>query len=256
MNSFRLLVVAVVVTLVTATACRQVDDVSQSGAAGGTPTADETDRSPSSPDDGSTASAEEPEAGSESASYSEPSDRVGGASTISTALTEEDLSLPPARGIDELAAGPDAEPVPTSISIERLGLAATTVRTVGVEPNGEMTVPPAREVGWYRYGPTPGEAGSAVLAGHVASGGVPGAFRYLDELEPGDLVTVGFDDGSSQTWVVDDLFQVDKTALPFDTLFARSGTAKLALITCGGQFDYDARSYDDNIVVTASPISG
>ena len=106
-------------------------------------------------------------------------------------------------------------------------------------------------MGWYRYGPEPGGAGSAVLAGHIASGGIDGAFRHLDRLEPGDRVDVALSDGRLLRFVVTDTVQVGKTELPFDELFARSGPPKLALITCGGEFDYSARSYRDNVVVVA-----
>lgn len=247
MNSLRWLALAVVVFVMT-TACQrndvaqQVDagpDAAMSGAA-----VEEAAASAESP------SAADPGSGPESDSPSTDE------SPARSPLGDADLSLPPAKGIDELAAAATSEPVPTTITVDRLGLTGTTVLAVGVEGNGEMTVPPPLDVGWYRFGPRPGEAGSAVLAGHIASGGIPGAFRHLDRLEPGDTITVGFDDGSSQTWVVDELFQVDKIDLPFDTLFARSGPPKLALITCGGEFDYDARSYEDNIVVTASPVTG
>ena len=241
MNSLRWLALAVVVLLMTATACQRADSLSASAETQVADSAAASAGGSSSSDSGDATTG----------------DSATDRSSTGLALTDEDLSLPPARGIDELAAASAAtEPVPTTISIERLGLTKTPVRAVGVESNGEMTVPPPLDVGWYRYGPTPGEAGSAVLAGHIASSGIPGAFRYLDRLEPGDLVTIGFDDGSSQTWAVDELVQVDKTDLPFDSVFARSGPSKIALITCGGEFDYDARSYEDNIVVTASPITG
>ena len=36
-------------------------------------------------------------------------------------------------------------------------------------------------------------------------------------------------------------------------VFDRTGPARLALITCGGEFDEDLRSYRDNVVVLASP---
>lgn len=248
MNSLRWLALAVVVLVMTATACQRGDD-SQSAAAA-TQVAD--------PDAADSSAASTAESSSTDSSTDSAADATAGDDQqAGSPLGDADLSLPPAKDIDELAAAAaSSEPVPTTISIERLGLTDTTVLSVGVEANGEMTVPPPLDVGWYRFGPTPGEAGSAVLAGHIASNGIPGAFRYLDRLEPGDLVTIGFDDGSTQTWVVDELFQVDKTALPFDALFARSGPSKLALITCGGEFDYDARSYEDNIVVTASPVTG
>ena len=42
------------------------------------------------------------------------------------------------------------------------------VDPVGVEPDGQMTLPAdVDRVGWYRFGPAPGDDGSAVIAGHV-----------------------------------------------------------------------------------------
>ena len=249
MNSLPKLALAVAVVTMTATACQRSDDSST----GVVDTAASSVSVTVAEGDTVTEQAAETETETETGSDSIATE----GSPTQLALSESDLSLPPARGIDELAeAATTAEPVTTSISIERIGLAGTAVRSVGVESNGDMTVPPPLDVGWYRYGPTPGEAGSAVLAGHIASGGVPGAFRHLDRLESGDLVTLGFDDGTNQTFVVDELLQVDKTELPFDSVFARSGPSKLALITCGGEFDYNARSYTDNVVVIASPVSG
>ncbi|MDH3293414.1 MAG: class F sortase [Acidimicrobiia bacterium] len=160
-------------------------------------------------------------------------------------------TLPPAKDLEELGRPPAQEVQPVSITIERLGLNRTPILSVGTESNGEMEVPPPKDVGWYRYGPRPGEAGSAVLAGHVASGGVDGAFRFLDRLQPGDLIVVEFDTGGTTTFMVKDKIQVDKTSLPFDQLFARNGAPQIALITCGGEFNYEERSYQDNIVVTA-----
>lgn len=172
------------------------------------------------------------------------------------ALTADDVkqapALPPAADLGELAeARAEADVQPLSLSIERIGLDDVAVQAVGVEPTGEMSIPPPKEVGWYRYGPLPGGAGSAVLAGHIASSGIDGAFRHLDRLAPGDAVEVALSDGQRLRFVVTDTVQVSKTDLPFDQLFARSGPPKLALITCGGEFDYSARSYRDNVVVVA-----
>ena len=57
-------------------------------------------------------------------------------------------------------------------------------------------------VAWYRYGPTPGAPGSAVLAGHVDWHGVPGIFFHLSELCRVDPCPGGFvasQDGRSLT---------------------------------------------------------
>ena len=141
---------------------------------------------------------------------------------------------------------------PVRVELPALGVAAD-VDQVGVADDGQMELPPDPDrVGWYRFGSRPGEAGSAVLAAHVAYDGVDGVFRRLVDLRPGDGVTVGFADGATQRFVVTDVVQHDKDELP-DDLFARDSEPGLALITCGGEFDSDERSYEDNIVAIARP---
>ncbi len=166
-------------------------------------------------------------------------------------LSDRVVDLGPADGIPEV---PVAGPQPVSVSIDRIGVEAATVLGVGIEPNGEMEVPPPLQVGWYEYGPSPGETGSAVLAGHIASNGIDGAFRYLDRVEVGDTIEVGYDNGSVSRFQVTDLVQYDKYSLPFDDVFAEEGEPQLVLITCGGDFDSAARSYEDNVVVYADPV--
>jgi hypothetical protein len=46
----------------------------------------------------------------------------------------------------------------------------------------------------------------------------------------------------------------DKTEIPLERYFARDGAVRLTLITCGGEFDAQAGSYRDNVVVTAVPV--
>lgn len=167
-------------------------------------------------------------------------------------LSDRVVDLGPAAGIPE---PPPPALHPVSIQIDKIGVNSTRIIDVGVAPSGEMEVPPPRQVGWYQYGPAPGGPGSAVLAGHIASGGIDGAFRYLDRLETGDRFTIGFEDGTSRQFEVTDLQQYDKDELPFDQIFTDEGQPRLALITCGGAFDYSARSYEDNVVAYAVPVT-
>jgi len=141
---------------------------------------------------------------------------------------------------------------PVRLRIGSIGVDAV-VRAVGVEPDGDMEVPPATEIGWYRFGAAPGAGGSAVLAAHVDYDGRRGAFFRLRELPVGAEVSVHLDDGSARTFVVRSLDQVAKDRLD-PGLFARDGEPRLALITCGGAFDRDARSYRDNIVAIAEAV--
>jgi hypothetical protein len=158
-------------------------------------------------------------------------------------------SLPAAPAVPEAA---PAAPAPTALTIDSIGVSSAAVRPVGVEPDGDMEIPAASEVGWYRFGPRPGEAGSAVLAAHIAYDGVDGVFRHLEDLQPGDGVTLGFDDGTTQRFVVTRVAQYDKAALPDET-FARDGDPQMVLITCGGDFDSDERRYEDNVVAITRP---
>jgi sortase (surface protein transpeptidase) len=156
-------------------------------------------------------------------------------------------------------ATPDAPvPAPVRLRIPPLDVDAP-VEPAGVDPlTGEMAVPgdPAT-VGWYRFGPSPGRAGSAVLAGHVdVQGNRPGAFLRLGTLQPGDRVEVVYDDGGSQHFSVEARTTYRKDELPLDVVFGGQGPPVLTLVTCGGGFDPAASSYDSNVVVFARPVAG
>lgn len=153
----------------------------------------------------------------------------------------------------EAASGEDG-PVPVSLDIPGLGVTGATVTDVGVEADGDMEIPDASEVGWYRFGPRPGDTGSAVLAAHIAYNGVDGVFRNLTEMRSGDRFSVTFSDGSSRSFRVVGLRQWSKVDAPLADLFARDGSPRLVLITCGGTFNRALDSYDDNVVVIAVPV--
>src|SRR5919201_594167 len=125
---------------------------------------------------------------------------------------------------------PQRGPRPVSLTIAAIGARAPIV-PVGVE-DGSHTgqVPPDVDtVGWYRFGSSPGQPGSAVLLGHVDSRtqGL-GAFFGLRELQPGDAVSVSYADGSRSTFRVVARRLYPKSGLP-PMLFGRRGRPTLAL---------------------------
>jgi sortase (surface protein transpeptidase) len=185
------------------------------------------------------------------------SDRPAASSTTTAAPTTTTPPVTaPAIGTQSgrLDALPDTTVVaPVALRIPALGIDAP-VRAVGVEADGEMEVPAATDVGWYRFGPTPGTAGSAVLAGHVDYDGQRGVFFDLRELTGGERVEVTLADGSQQAYEVERVEQIPKGDLRDSGVFDRTGAPRLALITCGGSFDADARSYRDNVVVYAREV--
>src|SRR3954451_12888763 len=158
------------------------------------------------------------------------------------------------RGAAPAAVPEVAPPVPAQVTLPGTG-ASAPVDPVGVTGDGLMELPAdVDRVGWYRFGPAPGQAGSAVLAGHVddAEQGL-GVLAVLRSLEPGQRVEVT-DAGRRVTrWLVVSRELVEKRALPLPALFNRDGDPRLVLLTCGGPFRPESRSYQDNIVVVAVP---
>ena len=144
-----------------------------------------------------------------------------------------------------------AEPV--RVTIPSIG-ADALVAHVGVDATGGLEIPgDAKTLVWYQYGPSPGEPGSAVIAGHLDWKGVRGTFNELAETPVGETVTVAYDDGSERAFTVTSVELVDKPAVSVNGTFTRDGEGVLRLVTCGGEFDYAARSYFSNVVVTAVP---
>jgi hypothetical protein len=128
----------------------------------------------------------------------------------------------------------------------------TGVIDLGLKPDGTMKVPPdGATAGWYTESPTPGELGPAVLAAHVDWKGAKGVFYDLRRAQPGDEVIVDRADGQTATFTVRRVEQYPKDRFPTEEVYGDVDTAQLRLITCGGDFDGQARSYRDNIVVYA-----
>ncbi len=156
-------------------------------------------------------------------------------------------------GIDHVRPAPPM-PIPRRVRIEAIGLDAPIV-PVGVA-NGTTQVPSdVDDVGWYRFGPTPGGPGSSVLLSHVDSKSQGhGAFFHLRELVPGDVISVEFDGGKRRSFEVVARRQYLKEHLP-DAVFRRSGRPVLTLVTCGGTFDLSSLHYTDNVVIYAVPMA-
>lgn len=159
----------------------------------------------------------------------------------------------PAAPVPAGAAQPLPESEPRALHIETIG-ATSTLIPLGLQDDGTIEVPSLDEplqAGWYRYGPTPGEIGPAVLLGHVNARGQDGIFARLAELAPGDDVRVERADGRTAVFTVTRVDQIAKTAFPTDAVYGDTADAQLRLITCGGELDRERHSYRDNIIVYA-----
>lgn len=150
---------------------------------------------------------------------------------------------------------PAPAPAPVQVRVGP-GTIDAPVVPIGVEADGAVAVPDDVDVaGWYRFGPTPGSPGSAVLTAHVDSAAQgAGAFFPLRDVALGTEVVVTFADGTEARFAVAGRRSYPKSSLPVEELFARAGEPVLTLITCGGAFDPATRSYEENLVVVATPV--
>jgi sortase (surface protein transpeptidase) len=139
---------------------------------------------------------------------------------------------------------------PTRVRIPAIRV-DSTLETLGLDAAGALEAPKDfARAGWYAAGTAPGDIGPAVIAGHVDSHTGPAIFFRLHLLRKGDAVQVARGD----RWVSFRVVGVDrypKNQFPTDEVYGPTPDPQLRLITCGGSFDRDRRSYVDNVIVYA-----
>ncbi len=97
--------------------------------------------------------------------------------------------------------------LPQRLDIPELGVQAP-VMARGLDAKGALEAPPfdrAGSVGWYAAGASPGEAGTALMVGHVDTETRPAVFYKLSTLEPGETIRVLRDDAEVAEFTVDDV---------------------------------------------------
>lgn len=171
--------------------------------------------------------------------------------------TRAAASSPAAAPVPVPGGAPAAVPVrpaasdPIGLSVPSIGV-RTTLERLGVDAEGALQVPVSYErAGWFARGPAPGQPGPAVVAGHVDSTSGPAVFYRLRELRTGALVTVQRRDGGTVRFRVVQVRRYPKTDFPSGDVYGPTPGRELRLITCGGTFDAERRSYRDNVVAYA-----
>lgn len=147
----------------------------------------------------------------------------------------------------------NTSPDPATLQIPSLSISAN-VSDVGIDQNREMEVPnDFNTVGWYRYGPRPGDNGSSVFAGHLDDAQGRSVFFDLQYVEIGAEISIAMEDNSVRDFVVTAKVAYDSQNLPAE-IFTREGKPQLALLTCGGDWDSSAGRYTETVVVFAAPV--
>ena len=182
-----------------------------------------------------------------------PTADEGSATTTAPAPAAAALPEVPRRSAD-LAGQPLPASAPVRVQVAALGI---DMAIEGVGLDGDAMALPANPAvaAWYRYGSAPGSpAGSTVVAAHVDSLIYDlGPFAELAEAPAGTEIVLQTADGVAHRYEIASVAVVEKPAVPWSAVFDRSGPPRLTLVTCGGEFDYGARRYLSNVLVTAEP---
>lgn len=168
-----------------------------------------------------------------------------------TSSPRTSAGAPPAPSVDF---GPVmTSSTPVALDIPSIDVHSDRLVDLAYAEDGALEVPTDFDLpGWFSPGPTPGQFGPAVIAGHVDSKKRPAVFYRLRDLKPGATVKVGREDGSTATFTVDKVEKYPKNRFPTSKVYGNStNRAELRLITCGGSFDERTGHYRDNIVAYA-----
>jgi sortase A len=143
--------------------------------------------------------------------------------------------------------------LPVTLIIPALSI-DTHIQSVGKTASGAMANPQGaykfREVGWYKFGPRPGQAGSAVIDHLDNALSLKGVFYHLDQLQVGDSVIVRTASSTQAVFRVTGSKVYDyKQSNAEEVFLSADGKAHLNLITCDGTWVQSEKSYTQRLVV-------
>ncbi|PJM97076.1 class F sortase [Streptomyces sp. CB01373] len=124
---------------------------------------------------------------------------------------------------------------------------------LGLTKSGSLDVPPAGDknlAGWYEAGTTPGERGTAIVAGHVDNAQGPAVFYNLGALKKGSTIEVDRRDGGIAVFTVDAIEVYEARDFPDEKVYGVAKRPELRVITCGGGYSRTT-GYKGNVVVFA-----
>lgn len=195
--------------------------------------------------------AEYPPAATQSGSASALIPPLNNAATAPNGNSASSPELQTGSGESAAAARAVRSAEPVRLKIPALGI-DTEIVPVGLTANGDMDTPKSAVwAGWFKYGSAPGESGSAVIAGHINTRYTShGIFEHLADIQTGDDVYVTNAGGQTFHFTVTGKNDVAYNA-PTESIFAKTGTPRLELITCDGIWMPAKHVYAERLVVSA-----
>ncbi|GGJ12958.1 class F sortase [Streptomyces brasiliensis] len=158
----------------------------------------------------------------------------------------------PDPGEEKLSAPALPPSPPTRIRIPSIRVNAPLMG-LGLTSAGSLDVPPADDknlAGWYEAGTTPGDTGTAIVAGHVDNTQGPAVFYDLGALRRGAAIELDRDDGSVAVFTVDAVEVYQAHNFPDEKVYGAAKRPELRVITCGGGYS-KSTGYQGNVVVFA-----
>lgn len=142
---------------------------------------------------------------------------------------------------------------PRQLIIDSLGISAN-VLPMSTLKSGALDAPKtAWDVGWYSGSALPGNGyGALLIDGHVNDSlDRPGVFAAIGTLKNGDLLKVQRGDGAEFSYAVKLVEQKSVSQVDMNKLLrpVSEGKEGLNLITCGGTYNKQMKTYDDRILV-------
>lgn len=176
-----------------------------------------------------------------------------GTATAPTAPPESTAAAP---GVAATVAAPATLTYP-AVGVDRAPLGPT-----GLTDTGELAVPDLsrpEDIVYANWSQRLTGQMPTVLASHVngrdpAGNAIPGGFARLKQATAGDTLTLARADGTATRYQVQHVDTIDKDTFPTAQVYAPGPPGRLVLITCGGDIDTEARSYESNVIVTAQAL--
>lgn len=144
---------------------------------------------------------------------------------------------------------------PRAIAILKLGIEAY-VQPVGVDENNQMVAPDnIHFTAWYTGSVAPGEVGLSIINGHAGGRYEQGVFRSITKLVKNDTFRIQMGDKSWREFKVvatgsHHTSHATKELFKDDPAIER----EVHLITCDGEFDDAAQTYEKRFIVIARAV--
>lgn len=172
-------------------------------------------------------------------------DKAGEIITFSTDRPDENKP-----GIDYDWRGNSTDP--KKLKIESIALDAY-MQKVGVDQNKQVAVPNNIHIaGWFVDSAKVGENGLSIIDGHVDGLSSGGVFSKLNDVKIGDKIAIERGDGRIINYEV-----IASKTVPLadaqSVLYSQdpSVTSQINLVTCVGNYDKTAKTYDHRVIVSA-----